>query len=208
MNGFQPKTKKNMFTGIVEETGEVSAFDRTDEGGRLAVVGNVVAADLSVGDSLAVNGCCLTVSSLEGTKAWFDLLQETISCTSFETLRTGDSVNLERSLAANGRIGGHFLSGHVDEAAKVTVFEKRGDNHFLEVETTSESLKYLVSKGSIAIDGVSLTVFEVDDSKFSVWLIPHTLEVTTFDRLQPGNLVNLEFDLLAKYVENILNARS
>jgi len=208
MNGFQPITKKNMFTGIVEETGEVSSFDRTHEGGRLAVVCNLVAADLAVGDSLAVNGCCLTVSSLEGAKAWFDLLEETISCTSFDNLRAGDSVNLERSLAANGRLGGHFLSGHVDEAAKVAVFEKRGENYFLEVQAASESAKYLVPKGSIAIDGVSLTVYEVDDSKFSVWLIPHTLEVTTFDRLQPGDLVNLEFDLLAKYVESILDARS
>ncbi|MBG29512.1 MAG: riboflavin synthase [Opitutae bacterium] len=197
-----------MFTGIVEETGEVSSFDRTHEGGRLAVVCKLVAADLSVGDSLAVNGCCLTVSSLEGAKAWFDLLEETISCTSFDNLRAGDSVNLERSLAANGRLGGHFLSGHVDEAAKVAVFEKRGENYFLEVQATSESAKYLVPKGSIAIDGVSLTVYEVDDSKFSVWLIPHTLEVTTFDRLQQGDLVNLEFDLLAKYVESILDARS
>ena len=197
-----------MFTGIVEETGEVAAFERTDEGRRLAVAGSVATVDLSVGDSLAVNGCCLTVSSLEDSKAWFDLLEETIACTSFGSLQAGDRVNLERSLAANGRMGGHFLSGHVDEAAKVTVFEKRGEHYFLEVEASPESAKYLAPKGSIAIDGVSLTVCEVEDSRFSVWLIPHTLEVTTLGHRKPGDLVNLEFDLLAKYVESILAARS
>ena len=197
-----------MFTGIVEETGEVAAFERTEEGRRLAVSGSVATADLSVGDSLAVNGCCLTVASLEDAKAWFDLLEETIACTSFEYLRVEDRVNLERSLAANGRMGGHFLSGHVDEAGKVTVFERQGENYFLEVEAAPESAKYLAPKGSIAIDGVSLTVCEVEDSRFSVWLIPHTLEVTTLGHRKPGDLVNLEFDLLAKYVESILATRS
>ena len=197
-----------MFTGIVEETGEVAAFERTDEGRKLAVAGSVATVDLSVGDSLAVNGCCLTVSSLEDAKAWFDLLEETIACTSFGSLQAGDRVNLERSLPANGRMGGHFLSGHVDEAAKVTVFERRGENYFLEVEASPESVKYLAPKGSIAIDGVSLTVCEVEGSRFSVWLIPHTLEVTTLGQHKPGDLVNLEFDLLAKYVESILAARS
>ena len=197
-----------MFTGIVEETGEVAAFEQTGRGRRLAVTGNLATADVSAGDSLAVSGCCLTVTQIEGPTVWFDLLEETIACTSFADIVVGDYVNLERSLSANGRLGGHFLSGHVDEAAKVTAFENREDNHFLQVEASSAAAKFLAPKGSVAIDGVSLTICEVDGSSFSVWLIPHTLEVTTLGRLQPESLVNLEFDLLAKYVESILLTRS
>ena len=133
-----------------------------------------------------------------------DLLEETIACTNFGSLQAGKRVNLERSLAANGRLGGHFLSGHVDETGEVTVFEKRGDNYFLEVKASSSSAKYLAPKGSVAINGVSLTVYEVDGGVFSVWLIPHTLDTTNLGQLEAGNLVNLEFDLLAKYVESIL----
>ena len=197
-----------MFTGIVEETGEVAAFEQISLGRRLAITGSLATGDVSAGDSLAVSGCCLTVTKIEGSTVWFDLLEETIACTSFASLEVGDRVNLERSLSANGRLGGHFLSGHVDEAAKVAVFEKRGDNHFLQVEASSGAAKFLAPKGSVAIDGVSLTLCEVDGSAFSVWLIPHTLEVTTLGNLQPEGLVNLEFDLLAKYVESILLARS
>jgi len=193
-----------MFTGIVEETGEVSSFEQTERGRRLAVVGDVAIVDLSVGDSLAVDGCCLTVCLLEGATVWFDLLEETIACTNFGSLQAGRRVNLERSLAANGRLGGHFLSGHVDETGEVTVFEKRGDNYFLEVKASPSSAKYLAPKGSVAINGVSLTVCEVNGSVFSVWLIPHTLETTNLGQLEAGLMVNLEFDLLAKYVESLL----
>ncbi|MFP6901049.1 MAG: riboflavin synthase, partial [Opitutales bacterium] len=137
-----------------------------------------------------------------------DLLEETIQSTAFAHLKPGARINLERSLAVGGRMGGHFLSGHVDEAAKVTLFEQRGENYYLLVEAASKSARYLAPKGSVAIDGVSLTVCEVDGSSFSVWLIPHTMGVTTLGGLEPGDLVNLEFDLLAKYVESIIAGRA
>ena len=197
-----------MFTGIVEETGEVETFEQNERGRRLAVIGDLTVSDVSIGDSLAISGCCLTVTKQEGATVFFDLLEETISCTAFAQLKPGDQVNIERSLAAGGRLGGHFVSGHVDETGRVAVFEQRGENHYLQVEATPESTKYLAPKGSVAIDGVSLTVCEVENGKFSVWLIPHTLDVTTFGHLEPGDLVNLEFDILAKYVESILAQRT
>ena len=197
-----------MFTGIVEEMGEVASFERNELGRVLAVTGKRVTMDLSVGDSLSVSGCCLTATSLEGSTVTFDLLEETISRTAFAHLKAGDRVNLERSLTVGGKLGGHFVSGHVDEAGRVVVFEQRGDNYFLQVESASQFAKYLAPKGSVAIDGVSLTVCEVDDGTFSVWLIPHTLEVTILGQLEAGDLVNLEFDLLAKYVEQILSDRT
>ena len=197
-----------MFTGIVEEKGEVEAFARNDSGRTLTVSARQVMSDLAVGDSLSVSGCCLTVTSMQESKVTFDLLEETIACTAFSTLRPGDHLNFERSLAVGGRLGGHFVTGHVDEAGRVVVFEQRGDNHFLQVEASSAFAKYLTEKGSVTIDGVSLTVCEVNGGVFSVWLIPHTLEVTTLGHLAPGDLVNLEFDVLAKYVEGILTDRS
>lgn len=197
-----------MFTGIVEEIGEVARFERNELGRRLAVVGKLATVDLSVGDSLSVSGCCLTATALEGSTVTFDLLEETISRTAFACLKSGDCVNLERSLAVGGRLGGHFVSGHVDEAGRVVVFEQRGDNYYLQIIAAPEFAKYLAPKGSVAIDGVSLTVCEVEDGTFSVWLIPHTLEVTTLGHLESGDLVNLEFDLLAKYVERILSDRT
>ena len=197
-----------MFTGIVEETGEVASFEQSEGGRRLAVTGGVTVSDVAIGDSLAIDGCCLTVSEINGCTVFFDLLGETISCTSFAQLKPGDRVNVERSLAAGGKLGGHFVSGHVDETGRVIVFEPRGENHYLQVEADTDSTKYLVPKGSVSIDGVSLTVCEVGSGEFSVWLIPHTLEVTILGQLQAGDLVNLEFDLLAKYVEQILSDRT
>jgi riboflavin synthase len=193
-----------MFTGIVEEMLEVAAFERNEVGRRLTLQGHSVAAGLSVGDSLAVNGCCLTVAALEGSALGFDLLEETVDCTSFAGLQPGDRVNVEGALLVGGKLGGHFVSGHVDEAGRVVVFEQRGDNHYLQVQAASEFAKYLALKGSVTIDGVSLTVCEVNGGIFSVWLIPHTLKVTTLGDVVVGDLVNLEFDLLAKYVEGIL----
>lgn len=193
-----------MFTGIVEEMLEVAAFERNEFGRRLTLNGRAVTAGLALGDSLAVNGCCLTVASLEGSALSFDLLEETICRTSFAGLQRGDRVNVEGALLVGGKLGGHFVSGHVDEAGRVVVFEQRGDNHYLQVQAAPEFAKYLAPKGSVTIDGVSLTVCEVDGGTFSVWLIPHTLKVTTLGHLVIGGLVNLEFDLLAKYVEGIL----
>ena len=196
-----------MFTGIVEETGEVIALDRSEGGARLTVKASLVTQDLQIGESIAINGCCLTVTGLgsrgEGMLA-FDLLDETLQRTNLREARPGPLVNLERALAANARLGGHFVSGHIDCTAPVIAFEKSGADYRLEIALAKEFARYVVFKGSIAVNGVSLTVAELKAESLVIWLIPHTLEVTNLRDLQPGSLVNLEFDMLAKYVERIL----
>jgi len=196
-----------MFTGIVEETGEVAAHDRTAAGACLTVKASLVTGDLRPGDSIAVNGCCLTAtaaSQVDGLLA-FDLLDETLQRTNLKDTRPGSLVNLERALAANARLGGHFVQGHIDCAAPVIAFEKSGADHRLEVALPKEFARYVVYKGSIAVNGVSLTVAELKPESFVICLIPYTLGITNLRALKPGALVNLEFDVLAKYVECILS---
>lgn len=195
-----------MFTGIVEEKGRVVSFEEGPKSWRLTVEASVVMADLALGDSIAVNGCCLTATDFDATRVSFDLLAETVRLTSFADLRPGDSVNLESSLRFNGKMGGHFVTGHIDGAGEVERFEARGADHFLRVRVPEGCARYLIYKGSVAIDGVSLTVAEVDDDGFAVWLIPHTLAATNLGNSKPGKKVNLEFDLLGKYVERLLAA--
>lgn len=192
-----------MFTGIIEETGRVLEFSEQKAAYRLRLAANKVLQGLEMGDSIAVNGCCLTAIDFDGQSVAFDLLHESVRLTSFQTIQPGDPVNLETSLRFNGKIGGHFVTGHIDATGKVTHAERRGKDLYLRIEPPEGVLKYLVYKGSIAIDGVSLTVAEVDDTGFAVWLIPHTLEVTNLDAKHPGSLVNLEFDLLAKTLERL-----
>ena len=190
-----------MFTGIVEETGQVAAFERGPAAWSLQVAATRVTADVAVGDSVAVNGCCLTVARFDARHLWFDVLEETRRLTNFADFTTGGRVNLERSLRADARLGGHFVTGHIDALGHIAVFEARGADRYLRVSAPTEFARYLAYKGSIAIDGVSLTVAEVDAAEFAVWLIPHTLEVTNLGSRAAGQRVNLEFDLLAKYVE-------
>ncbi|NDV63529.1 riboflavin synthase [Puniceicoccales bacterium CK1056] len=192
-----------MFTGIIEETGKVLEFSEQEAAYRLKLAASRVLEGLEMGDSIAVNGCCLTAIEFDQESVSFDLLQESVRLTSFQTIQAGDPVNLERSLRFNGKIGGHFVTGHIDATGKVSHAERRGKDLFLRIEPPEAFLKYLVYKGSIAIDGVSLTVAEVDQSGFAVWLIPHTLEVTNLHAKAPGSLVNLEFDLLAKTLERL-----
>lgn len=192
-----------MFTGIIEETGSVLDFSEQETAYRLTLSADRVLADLQLGDSIAVNGCCLTAVAFDAESVSFDLLQESVRLTSFQSLKQGDPVNLESSLRFNGKIGGHFVSGHIDATGTVSHAERRGKDLYLRVTPPPAFLKYLVYKGSIAIDGVSLTVAEVDDSGFAVWLIPHTLEVTNLHAKAEGSLVNLEFDLLAKTLERL-----
>ncbi|MGJ3243628.1 MAG: riboflavin synthase [Opitutales bacterium] len=198
-----------MFTGLIEETGEVLAFGEEDHACILTLHADRVIADdgLAPGDSLAVNGCCLTVARIDGPVIGFDLLGETVRLTSFRDLAVGSAVNLERSLLPTTRLGGHFVSGHVDAVGRVTAAEPRGKDRYLRIEPPVECLKFLACKGSIAIDGISLTVAEVDATGFAVWLIPHTLEVTNLSDRSAGDAVNLEFDLLAKYCERLLADR-
>ena len=199
-----------MFTGLVEEAGTVISFEesRGSDTFHLVVEGPGVISGLDIGDSVAVNGCCLTVVAIVGNRIRFDLLAETVRLTSFRQSKPGSLVNLERSLLPTTRMGGHFVSGHVDTTGAVTAFEQRGADWYLRVEPEPALLRYIVSKGSIAIDGISLTVAEVDASGLAVWLIPHTLLVTNLRERKPGDVVNLEFDMLAKYVEKLLAHRS
>ena len=193
-----------MFTGIVEATGKVVSFTEGNAAWLLKLeVPQFVAESLADGDSLACNGCCLTLISKEGNVVGFELLEETIRLTSFEGLTKGSLVNLERPLAANARLGGHFVSGHVDTRSAVLDFEQRGKNYYLRVAVPREFSNYVVYKGSIAIDGISLTIAEAHSDSLAVWLIPHTLEVTNLKDCKAGKFVNLEFDILAKYVEKI-----
>lgn len=196
-----------MFTGLVEETGSLLAFERSEAGARLRLQAPLVSSDAKLGDSVAVNGCCLTVTSCEGDVLSFDLLRETLDRTNLGQLAPGTPVNLERALAAHARLGGHFVQGHIDTTAHVLAFEPVGADYRLEVAMPGEFARYVAFKGSIAIDGISLTIAEVRDASFVVWIIPHTLAMTNLRARKASELVNLEFDLLAKYVERIVAAR-
>ena len=194
-----------MFTGIVEGVGLVKSLEEQVDSWVLQLdLPFANSSDgLEAGASLAVNGCCLTMREDGSTHGSFDLLEETLKRTNLGELKPGDLVNLERSLVANGRLGGHFLTGHIDGSGIIEVFEERGKNLFLQIKVESEGSKYLVDKGCVAVDGCSLTVCEVTDKSFAVWLIPHTLDRTNLKGRKVGDRLNLEFDLLAKYVERI-----
>ena len=194
-----------MFTGIVEETGKILSFDKGESAYVLKLAAKKVLEGIAPGDSIAVNGCCLSVTAFdhETGEIEFDVLEETKRLTSFADLAVGSLVNLERSLSFNGKVGGHFVTGHVDATGKILVLEKRGNDYFLCVSIPVEQAKYVVWKGSITLDGISLTVAEVTDDSLAVWLIPTTMEITNLQQKQVGDLMNLEFDLLAKYVESL-----
>ncbi len=197
-----------MFTGIVEETGRVVAFTQGERSWRLQIAAELALAGVALGDSVAVNGCCLTVTSFDSTSFSFDVLEETRRLTNFPSLVAGSRVNLERSLRFDGKVGGHFVSGHVDGLGTVEVFEQRGNDYYLRVRGPKNSGRHVIHKGSIAIDGISLTVAEVEGDSLAVWLIPTTLTVTNLAGRRVGDAVNLEFDLLGKYVEKLLSHRA
>ncbi len=156
---------------------------------------------LEAGASLSVNGCCLTFREQGNTHGSFDLLDETLKRTNLGDLKTGDLVNLERSVPATGRMGGHFVTGHIDGVGEVKIFEERGKNLYFRVTLPQQYAKYLVDKGCVSVDGCSLTVCDVEDDSFAIWLIPHTLGKTNLQQRTVGDRINLEFDILAKYVE-------
>jgi len=197
-----------MFTGIVEEAGEVVSFQLGAEAWKLVILVEKAGTDVAVGDSIAVNGCCLTVAAAAGRRLQFDVLEETRRLTNFSALRPGNLVNLERSLRFDGKVGGHFVTGHIDGLGAIEVLEQRGRDYYLNVRAPAGSGRLLVHKGSIALDGISLTVAEVEGDALAVWLIPHTIEVTNLREKRRGDLVNLEFDLLGKYVEKLLALRT
>jgi riboflavin synthase len=199
-----------MFTGLIEHVGQIDALDRSQDGGILWVnfAGAAeIARETKLGDSIAVNGCCLTVTDLSAERFAADLSGETLRRTSLGEKKPGDPVNLERPLAAGARLGGHFVQGHVDGTGRVTRLAREGDNWWLSVLVPDDLRRYVAEKGSIAIDGVSLTVARWQDAVADFAVIPFTYEHTNVHALVPGDTVNLECDILAKYVESMLNAR-
>lgn len=194
-----------VFTGLIEEVGRVVELRDIAGGTQLQIAAPRIAKEIRSGDSIAVNGCCLTLSSQHNDLLTFDLLEETIARTNLRTLHRGAQVNLERALPAEGRVGGHFVQGHIDCTSRIFAFQESRGDHRLEVELPTEFAHYVVSKGSIAINGISLTIAEVLPKSFVVWIIPYTKRHTNLDRAQVGNLLNLEFDILAKYVERMLS---
>ena len=196
-----------MFTGLIEEVGNVVIVRATDRGTQLQIAASRLAKKTRSGDSIAVNGCCLTLTSRRGDRLTFDLLEETIARTNLKTLRQKDPVNVERALSAEGRLGGHFVQGHVDCVSPIIAYEKSGADFRLEIELPKAFAHYVACKGSIAVNGVSLTVAEVLSETFVVWIIPYTKTHTNLDRIQVGDPMNLEFDILAKYVERMIASR-
>jgi riboflavin synthase len=197
-----------VFTGIVETTGQINRAEPTSNGGTQLVIGTQLATELEIGASLALNGCCLTVTAVNGSEIRFDLLGETLRRTNLGDLRPGDVINLERPMLANGRFDGHVVQGHIDTTARIESIETAGSDHRVEVALPESFSRYVVFKGSVAVDGISLTVAELNPDRFVVWIIPHTWQVTNLHQRRPGDRVNLEFDLIAKYVERMLGAQS
>jgi riboflavin synthase len=194
-----------MFTGLVEETGVVEAFHRRQGASRLVLKAGPLTEEAAPGESIAVNGCCLTLAAEPAAgRLEFDLLEETLRRTNLGQLQPGAPVNLERALPANGRLGGHFVQGHVDCVAPVLAWAPVGEDYRLEIGLPEPFARYVVEKGSIAVDGISLTVAELKEESFTIWIIPHTRAATNLSATGAGAQVNLEFDMLAKYVERIL----
>lgn len=193
-----------MFTGIIETTGTVCWLRRTEQGTQLVLDAPEWGRDLRVGDSLAVNGCCLTLAKHRKGQLVFDLLEETLDLTNLGDVKPGAVVNLERGLKLGDSLDGHLVQGHVDCLGTIRVFEERRADYYLQVEFPRQHAALVARKGSIAIDGVSLTVVEAEEQALVVWIIPHTRAVTRFREARPGDRVNLEFDVLARYVDRWL----
>jgi riboflavin synthase len=196
-----------MFTGLVETTGRVRSLDRLGEQARLSLA-IPFAAELTMGESVAVNGCCLTVAAMDQEGACFDLLAQTLAVTSLGDLATGSTVNLERALRAGDRFGGHFVQGHVDATGSVIALEPRGQDHVFDVSLPPEIERLCIDKGSLCVDGISLTIAELSPGRARFWITPHTYAATHLPALEAGARVNLEADLLAKHVAKLMDGFS
>jgi riboflavin synthase alpha subunit len=196
-----------VFTGIVRERGRVISAEGGRDGLALSIEAPETVSELAIGDSIAIDGVCLTAESAEDGRVTLHAVPETLTRSTLGTLAAGDEVNVEPALRAGEPLGGHYVQGHVDGVGRVRSVERAGDGLRLVVEAAPDLLRYCVEKGSIAIDGVSLTIAELLRDAFGVALIPHTLEITTLGALEPGDQVNLEVDVLAKYVERLLETR-
>jgi riboflavin synthase len=196
-----------MFTGIVESVGVVLSAEPQGDGRQFRVRCADVVEGVRLGDSIAFNGTCLTVTELQGDEISFDAVRETIDCTGLGDVTAGERINLERAMRADARLDGHIVQGHVDGVGKVVELKRRDDDVELHIDCAEDVAGLLADKGSVTVQGVSLTVVAVNDAGFHVALIPHTLEVTTLGTLEPGDLVNLEVDILGKYVARYLERR-
>lgn len=196
-----------MFTGIIEDLGTVESLKPTDQGVVISIHTSLPVGEISIGDSITVNGACLTVVSKSAGRFAMDISAETLRCTGLGELKPGSRVNLERCLTLGKLLGGHLVSGHVDGTGRIVSIKPEGDSKLFTFEVAPEQARYIVEKGSVAIDGTSLTVFSLKDNNFSVEVIPHTLRCTTLGFKQAGDSVNIENDMLVKYVERILVAR-
>lgn len=190
-----------MFTGIIEEIGSIRAITKSAKSAVLTIQAEIIFSDLKVGDSVSTNGVCLTVTSIQGNTYRTDVMNETLMRSSLGDLRSGSHVNLERAMAANGRFGGHIVTGHVDGTGKILHIKKDDNAIWYTILCKPEVMRYIVEKGSIAIDGISLTVAKVERDCFSVSIIPHTAKETTLLERKIGDVVNLENDVIGKYVE-------
>ena len=195
-----------MFTGIIEEIGVVSEIKRTGQGAVLTVNASDVLTDSEVGDSIAIDGVCLTMTRADSTSFTADISAETLRRTTLGDLSRGDAVNLERSLQLNSRLGGHIVLGHVDDVGAISGWEDEGDSSMMRVAASPDVMRYVVFKGSICVDGISLTIANLFETEFEIALIPHTKQVTTIGEKRVGDRVNIEVDLLGRYVERLLAA--
>ena len=193
-----------MFTGIVEELGTVKQIQPMSQVGELAITASHVLSDSDVSDSIAVNGVCLTITRVDADSFAADVSAETLRRTTLGTLKAGDSVNLERPIRLNDRLGGHLVLGHVDEVGTISSWQDEGTSSLMQISISPEAMRYVVYKGSICVDGVSLTIASLFDDSFEVALIPHTKGMTTFRNKRVGDRVNIEVDLLGRYIERLL----
>ncbi len=196
-----------MFTGIIEEVGSIEQIKQSGEAIVMTINSKKLLSDVHLGDSIAVNGVCLTVTSFDKERFTVDMMPETVRNTSLRHLNRGSKVNLERAMAAGGRFGGHFVSGHVDGIGEIVKKERQHNAVYYEIKVAPELRKYIIMKGSIAIDGTSLTVFGVTEDTFTISIIPHTLSETIIGLKGPGDIVNIESDMVGKYIEQFIQQR-
>lgn len=193
-----------MFTGIVEEVGTVQTIQKRKQDIVMTIQADKILEDVQLGDSISVNGVCLTVSEFDKSLFKVDVMPETVKTTSLKELETGSRLNLERSMPANGRFGGHFVSGHVDGVGEIVKKENKANAVYYQIKVPDKLMSYFMLKGSVAIDGISLTVFGVHEHSITISLIPHTLSNTILGEKKAGDIVNIECDILAKYIANLL----
>ena len=196
-----------MFTGLIEEIGRVESVVKSAKSARITIKAKKVLEGVKLGDSISTNGVCLTVTSFDSSRFSIDVMAETMRLSNLRKFSPGDEINLERALSVGDRLGGHIVSGHIDGMGTIENFKKEDNAIWITVSASPNILRYIVQKGSIAIDGVSLTVAYVDDSVFKVSIIPHTKDMTTLLRKNPGDEVNLECDIIGKYIEKFLSAK-